>query len=307
MDTKQTRGRIVKHATILIKSTSIAAMSVMFITGMAVEGFAHGKILIGDGKISRSAKTGYVNSCRSRFNPNAPGARGSGNWIKGRYWYPDLKPEVDGNVGWNGGGATVSVRGNTRTISTRSVPDHATGVYPISRNDDAFRYDRNPNSIRAKRVKLNLPANPKAASRTSCVPMGMIGVSLTGAAIFNALDARGDDAVAHEIQDKCQGHPQRSGQYHYHGPSKCMTEKGKGADGHSGLVGYALDGFGIYGLKGAGGKKMHNANLDACHGHTESIVWDGKKTNMYHYHMTEEYPYTLGCFTGTPVRVRPSR
>ncbi len=76
-------------------------------------------------------------------------------------------------------------------------------------------------------------------------------MSSSGAAIFSAVDGRGDDAPAHEIQDRCSGHPELSGQYHYHGPSDCMTEVSPGTDGHSGLVGYAVDGFGIFGSRGS--------------------------------------------------------
>ena len=43
---------------------------------------------------------------------------------------------------------------------------------------------------------------------------------LTGNVFFNALDAVGRDAVAHEIQDACEGHPERSSLYHYHNLSK---------------------------------------------------------------------------------------
>lgn len=264
--------------------------------------YAHdSKIPIGDGHVSSQPKRGFVMSCQQRFNPNAGGAHNSGDWIKGNYWYPALKPTVDGAVKWSGGGVKVSIKGTTRTVSAKGVPNHTTGYYPVRRTDDAYEYDRNPNRIKTRRVSLALPAQPQIAISASCVPMGMIGVALTGAAIFNALDGPGRDAVAHEIQDRCSGHPERSGQYHYHGPSSCMIEIGKGSDGHSGLVGYALDGFGIFGGSGANGKHMSNANLDACHGHTETVVWDGQSKRMYHYHLTDEYPYTLGCFKGKPI------
>jgi hypothetical protein len=38
-------------------------------------------------------------------------------------------------------------------------------------------------------------------------------------------------------------------------------------------------------------------------------MWDGKLVDMYHYVLTEEYPYTVGCFRGTPVmsRLMPPR
>ena len=41
-----------------------------------------------------------------------------------------------------------------------------------------------------------------------------------------------------------------------------------------------------------------NAQLDECHGHTAPVMWDGKMTNIYHYHLNHEYPYSIGCFHG---------
>lgn len=255
------------------------------------------KIAIGDGKISTSPKIGYVYSCQQRFNPNAPGAQASGDWIQGNYWYPDLKPTVSGNVMWSNGGTKVSVNGNVRKISSQNFPTHATGIYPVQSSDEAYKFDRNPNSILAQNIALNLSANPSVANNASCVPMGMIGVSLSGAVFYNALDARGDDAVAHEIQDKCAGHPEHDGQYHYHGPSSCLTQQSS-TTAHSGLVGYAMDGFGIYGAKNSAGEIVTNSDLDECHGHSETVTWDGAEVNIYHYHLTAEYPYTVGCFRG---------
>jgi hypothetical protein len=44
---------------------------------------------------------------------------------------------------------------------------------------------------------------------------------------------------------------------------------------------------------------LHDSDLDACHGHTHAVMWDGKLQVIYHYHLTPEYPYTLGCFHGS--------
>jgi hypothetical protein len=62
-----------------------------------------------------------------------------------------------------------------------------------------------------------------------------------------------------------------------------------------------MDGFGIYGNRGANGESLTDADLDECHGHTHDILWNGQMVSMYHYHATYEYPYTLGCFRGTPL------
>ena len=88
-------------------------------------------------------------------------------------------------------------------IRANGLPSHTTGEFPIDRISAAYRHDRNPNGISAQQVLLRLPASPRAAASPSCLPMGPIGFALTGVAIYNALDAAGLDAAAHEVQDKC--------------------------------------------------------------------------------------------------------
>ena len=256
------------------------------------------KLPIGDGHVSTSPVAGSVWSCQTQFNANAGGASTNGPWMHSDGTF-DLtaKPSVDGAISWPSQ-FTITLNGSSRTIQGNDLPEHATGQYPIATSDDAYGYDRNPNSIQSQTVQINLPAIPQLAAQPSCVPMGQIGVLLTGSYFFNALDGPGRDAVAHEIQDNCQGHPEQTGAYHYHSLTNCVPDSGSG---HSALVGYALDGFGIYGYRGEDGKDLTNADLDACHGHTHEIEWDGKKVTMYHYHATHEYPYTIGCFMGTPI------
>jgi len=247
---------------------------------------------LGDGYITTEPKRGNVFVCQTRFGGG--GAFREGDWIRGDRWNPDLKPVVDGSVSWPNARVDIAVEGAERVVCANGLPTHPTGSYPVSRSDDAWQYDRNPNRITAQEVLLRLPADPRPAARPSCVPMGMIGFAVTGAAIFNALDGLGRDAAAHEILDACDGHPERSGAYHYHGPSPCSAES-------DAPVGFALDGFGIYGVYGEDGDEILNADLDACHGHVATVTWNGRRQRIYHYHMTREYPYTLGCYTGTPV------
>lgn len=137
----------------------------------------------------------------------------------------------------------------------------------------------------------------KIAAKPGCLPMGTIGIALSGAVFFNALDADKRDAVANEILDVCEGHPQQQGQYHYHHNSPCFDQGKEGE--HSPLSGYALDGFGIYGARGEDGNILTNNDLDECHGHTGS-AFDrlGQSINEYHYHINNEFPYTPGCFKG---------
>lgn len=247
---------------------------------------------LGDGSISSQPKRGNVFVCQRRFEGG--GAFREGDWIRGDRWNPDLKPTVDGSAGWPNARVEIALQGTERVVRANNLPTHPTGRYPVARNDDAYAYDRNPNRIREQDVLLRLPADPKPATQPSCLPMGMIGFAVTGTAIFNALDGLGRDAAAHEILDACGGHPERDGRYHYHGPSPCLAEG-------DAPIGYALDGFGIYGVYGENGDEIRNADLDACHGHTAVVTWNGRRQPVYHYHLTREYPYTLGCFAGTPV------
>jgi len=252
---------------------------------------------LGDGKVSTGPERGYVYACNAQFRGG--GAKHAGNWIHGSTWDATSKITVQGDVAWPDATFSVSSVSGTRRVAGNGLPmQHTTGVFPVGQRDPAFAIDRNPNSIMAQQIALSLPLWPTLASTPQCVPMGMIGVALSGVAIFNALDAVGRDAVAHEVQDRCSGHPQASGQYHYHGPTPCLAA----ASSNNALIGYALDGFGIYSMYDERGKELTNADLDECHGRTSRIAWNGKEVSMYHYVLTREYPYTVGCFRGTPVR-----
>lgn len=256
---------------------------------------------LGDGKVGTAPKRGYVMSCRT--GPGGPGgAQRDGPWIHGTTWDATEKLHVEGKVTWPQAEFSITETNDGRVVSRlvqgNGLPvDTLTGNFPISPSDPAYQYDRNPNSIGAYDMTLELPLEPQPAASPSCVPMGIIGVAVNGVAIFNALDAGARDAVAHEVQDLCNGHPQGTEIYHYHGPSPCLP----GESENEKLIGYALDGFGIYSMYDAGGTELTNADLDECHGRVSTVDWNGKHVAIYHYVLTREYPYTVGCFRGTPV------
>jgi YHYH protein len=253
-------------------------------------------IPLGDGNISTSPKVGYIYSCQTQFKTG--GASHTGDWINGDTWDLTKKISVEGSVSWPNAQLSVTTSGTNRIITGNGLPvDTETGTFPIASTDPAYQIDRNPNSIKAQNISLTLPLDPQMAATPSCVPMGRIGVAINGVSIFNGLDDSGRDAVAHEVQDKCDGHPEEDGTYHYHGPSSCIPEEKE----DNKLIGYALDGYGIYSMYDASGKEYTDADLDACHGITSPIMWNGKMVNMYHYVLTQEYPYTIGCFRGSVV------
>ncbi len=274
------------------------AAALFLIASAACQAHEIATMPLGDGRVSAEPKQGYVYSCQSRFNPNAPAASVNGPWIEGDRWTRANKPQVEGKVSWPNSQISIAVEGNHRVVRSNNLPNHATGEFPIRPGTEAYQYDRNPNHIGAQDILLSLPARPKIASSPTCVPMGMIGFAVSGVAIYNALDARGRDAPAHEIQDLCNGHPERSSQYHYHDWSPCLEGKDRDAP-----VGWILDGFPILGPVDSSGKRYTDADLDACHGMTGPVNIGGTTVTMYHYRFTDEYPYTIGCFKGTPLQL----
>jgi hypothetical protein len=249
---------------------------------------------LGDGKVSSTPTRGYVFSCQTTFPTNAPGAFRDGPWIDAgaKTWAPAEKIAVQGEIDQHGS-FDGNVAGGRQVLAGNGLPSTPTGVFPVASTDPAYQYDRNPNTIRPHDLNVSLPADPEAAAQPTCVG-GTIGVSVLGVPIFSAFDAGGRDAAAHEVQDGCDGHPEMTGQYHFHSLSSCFGDADLGFD--PGLFGYALDGFGIYVEKG-----LTTDDLDECHGHRSEVTWHGAKVSMYHYVATADFPYLVGCYRGTPI------
>lgn len=249
-----------------------------------------------DGQVGTAPQVGRVYACTAAFTPSTD--RLPRPWISadGLTYDATTKAAVHGTVQWI---STVQVTTGTQTVITgNGLPAHTTGTFPIAPSDPTYAYDHNPNTIAAHAINDRLPGTPAASDTPACLRPGAIGVLLTGAVFFNAFDANGRDANAHEVQDACSGHPEKNGTYHYHALSACSQDAGTG---HSALLGYAKDGFGLYGYRGEDGHDVLNADLDVCHGHTHQITWNGHTVTLYHYHATHAFPYTLGCYRGTPA------
>ncbi|KAJ3282371.1 hypothetical protein HDU79_009962, partial [Rhizoclosmatium sp. JEL0117] len=95
--------------------------------------------------------------------------------------------------------------------------------------------------------------------------------------------------------DVCGGH---ASPYHNHQDPLCLYDHA--ASGHSPLVGFALDGYGIYGVKES--TYSFPTDLDWCGGHTgvvPAFTLNGvtyPSTSVYHYHIQTSAPFTLGCY-----------
>jgi hypothetical protein len=250
------------------------------------------------GKTMTKPTVGGLWTCQTSFNGG--GAFTTGPWFNDDGTFAKTKKyTVDGSVSWPNASFKISKSGSQRVFTSNDLPiDHTTGTFPVVSTSNAYKVDRNPNSIKTQSLSLSVPLHPKAASVPSCVA-GEVGILKSGVALFDAVDAGGRDAVAYEVQDSCDGHPQNTGEYHYHSVSSCVLTKLDAGTGRSNLVGYAYDGYGIYGPRDAHGNVLSSADLDVCHGITSKVRFNGKLQRIYHYVATADYPYTVGCFHGT--------
>ncbi len=112
-------------------------------------------------------------------------------------------------------------------------------------------------------------------------PGGQGGVSVRGVAFngvrFDAPAPTNAILSAYTLApfDDAGGHINLAAGYHYHAAMGVSTEIAH-CDGHAPMIGYALDGHGIYAHLNADGTEP--TGLDACRGHTDD-------TRGYHYHV----------------------
>ena len=201
---------------------------------------------------------------------------------------------------------TLTKSGTNVTMSSDSRPDHVS-VYFNSTDAcyeefiDSIRRP-NPNNISLKTVSVTVPITPSGSS----LPMGggAVGLAVNGVSLFSNAAAPEDD-IYNEIAtfDKCEGHPQLSGQYHYHSEPPSISNS------DSKFIGVMRDGYPIYGRKDINGTSP--SNLDASGGHT-AVTEDSSGISVYHYHAnlqsdgtdsayfltTGTYKATIGSCTG---------
>ena len=143
-----------------------------------------------------------------------------------------------------------------------------------------------------------IPLHPAIAATPTPVVDGPVGVAINGVPIFNPCKQggcqNGDTKVLGEL-DVCNGHAGRADDYHYHAAPTCLMA-GKPADyWDTHPVGWALDGFAIFGYRNADGTVAPRDSL--CGGNTSAVV---NAPAGYSYHVTDASPYVLSCLRGTP-------
>jgi hypothetical protein len=207
---------------------------------------------------------------------------------------------------FNGTGLTVSINGNSVTFSTQNLPNHTSPYWPTNNalyaayNGTNTGFNLNPNRISSQNISITVPLNPSEASTKRATSLGPIGISVNGVVFYNQYAGPNNQALTNEINsfDQYLGHPQQSGQYHYHVEPTYLTSQ----LGNSAFLGLLADGFPVYGPV-ENGKTITNSDLDAYHGHTSATV--DFPNGIYHYHITpNQDPYINGNgFFGTPGNI----
>jgi YHYH protein len=206
------------------------------------------------------------------------------------------------------GASSITSDGTYITIKATGLPDHKSIYYPTANalyenfsgtTFGGYTFNKNPNSIASQNFTFKIPANPVVAATHAATPLGPIGISLNGVPFFNQY-AGPSQPLTNEVTsfDQYWGHPQQTGQYHYHVEPKYLTTV---KASKSALLGFLLDGFPVYGPE-ENSAAVTNASLDAYHGHTHATTeYPG---GIYHYHITSTDPYINGSgFYGTPGTV----
>lgn len=210
----------------------------------------------------------------------------------------------------------LSEDGCTASFEATGKPDHtssywdagnASGLYVEPVDADLFDQKRSPGDIEDYNIDFNLtvPVSPQIADTSSATPLGAIGISLSGAPIFNDSEGNGDVSMG-VIQgfDRNGAHTGPS-TYHYHLEPKAISHD------DDALVGIMADGFLVFGRR-CYSTADYPTDLDESNGHSSVTLYTGagEEDAEYHYHVSteqylngENYLIFPGNFQGTPSDV----
>ena len=144
-------------------------------------------------------------------------------------------------------------------VSCGSIPEYSIGPWP-----------GNPNVPSPQNFVAEFPRYPDSGAH-HWTSLGPLGLWSNGVAIYNQKDANYWNNTTHAFSmgidttgsgwnrnalvyegasfDDCLGHPDQSGCYHHHVNPKCLYNDADSTH-HSPIIGYAFDGFPIYGAYG---------------------------------------------------------
>ena len=193
---------------------------------------------------------------------------------------------------FNPDAVTISFDGDEITIVSNGLPNH-TSPYWSSNNDlyidpvVANAGQMSPGTIGERSYTLTVPSAPTHADNPSSTGLGAIGISVTGALIFNDEEGPNISLSANVASgfDYAGGHMGPTG-YHYHLESSDVEENTTLSYNDEKLVGILQDGFLLYGRKEVDG--TYPDDLDESGGHYGVTPHsDGKE--VYHYHIINEF------------------
>ncbi|MGB7328915.1 MAG: sulfatase-like hydrolase/transferase [Rubripirellula sp.] len=243
----------------------------------------------------------YTNSDQLLYKSGrfeAPFAGNMSSWL--RAGYKDFDGELVEKDVEKPYAVVITVTDDHIVMRSRNLPNHPTATFP-----DKWRMlDGNPSYIQEKANTWHLPKYPKLAkdpiamdakNANGALPMGPIGVATNGVIFFNPFDHIFETDAVWRL-DRCCGHPSPQSAYHYHKYPVCVktpwSDEGKM---HSSLIGFAFDGFPVYGPYEADGllaKDDKKNPLNDFNLHTDD-------DRGPHYHVTPgKFPHIIGGYWG---------
>lgn len=243
----------------------------------------------------------YTNSDQLLYKSGrfeAPFAGNMSSWL--RAGYKDVEGKLVEKDEHKPYAVVITVEDDHIVMQSRNLPNHPTATFP-----DKWRMlDGNPSYIQEKSNTWYLPKHPKLATdpvamdahnSNGGLPMGPIGVAINGVIFFNPFDHIFETDAVWRL-DRCCGHPSPQSAYHYHKYPVCVktpwSDEGKM---HSSVIGFAFDGFPVYGPYEADGllaKDDKNNPLNDFNLHTDA-------ERGPHYHVTPgKFPHIIGGYWG---------
>lgn len=188
------------------------------------------------------------------------------------------------NVTITYGDGTFRYRSNSRPNHTLNaeyvMPDNFTTCVPHP-TTACTHIEPTAQAVAEVPIDVTITTRPEKVSRTFALPFGAMGVMISGSPVYNPYEGDGvtvamnanftlTNAQGQQVpfMDACHAHPSPhpQGQYHYHGLPACVTSQVDQAGGPSHIIGYAFDGFPVYGDRDIRGAQIIPATLDECNG-----------------------------------------
>lgn len=192
---------------------------------------------------------------------------------------------------FNPDAVTISFDGNEITIESNGLPNHTSPYWEGSEPlhiEQVVGDHLTPGLIRSGSYTVTVPTTPEIASSTSATGLGAIGISVTGAPIYNDQE-RANQPLDVETAlgfDYAGGHVGPGG-YHYHIESSNVEENTTLSFDDEKLIGIMADGFLLYGRK-CNSNGDHPTDLDESGGHI-STTQHSEGEEFYHYHIINEF------------------